>query len=230
VGGATVFVWGRLPPLTKGRSGVRIKLQKGKQVSVRGIAFGGKHVNMAMLKVESGPSGMVRVALQHFSQADLAQIKQIPGRRWDPERKQWLLPDTPETRAALAEIVATPPQAPLEQIAVAPRSGVQPGRKARASSVPGKPLMERSRLLSATPMSHRGGWNGSRVRWTISSVGGTDGQFITPDRIQGRGSSLLDPRHQSVGKHTKIGCCPTVSVVKCKFAVMPSNQQLSNLP
>lgn len=57
---------------------------------------------MATLKVESGPPGMLRVALQHFSEADLAQIKQISGRRWDPERKQWLLPDTPEARAVLA--------------------------------------------------------------------------------------------------------------------------------
>ena len=68
---------------------------------------------MATLKVEPGPPGMLWVALQRFSEADLAQIKQIPGRRWDPERKQWLLPDTPETLAVLAEIVATPPQAPV---------------------------------------------------------------------------------------------------------------------
>ncbi len=69
-----------------------------------------------------------------------AQIKQIPGRRWDPERKQWVLPDTPETRAALAEIVVTPPKAPVETITVAPKSGAEPPRKPRAPFVPGKPL------------------------------------------------------------------------------------------
>lgn len=95
---------------------------------------------MATLKVEPGPPGMLRVALQHFSEADLGQIKQIPGRRWDAERKQWLVPDTAEARAVLAGIVARPSEAPVEEIAVASKSGRGPARKPRATRVPGKPL------------------------------------------------------------------------------------------
>jgi site-specific recombinase XerD len=94
---------------------------------------------MATLKVEPGPPGTLWVTLQRFSDTDLAQIKQIPGRRWDPERKQWLLPDTPEARAALAEIVAAPPKAPVETLTVAPKSSTPP-RKPRAQFTPGKPL------------------------------------------------------------------------------------------
>jgi hypothetical protein len=62
------------------------------------------------------PTGHIVVTLQRFSDADLAQIKQIPGRRWDPERKQWLLPDMAEVRTVLAEIVAAPPKSPVETL------------------------------------------------------------------------------------------------------------------
>lgn len=49
------------------------------------------------------------------------------------------------------------------------------------------------------------------------------------DPVEGETLSL-DSRHQSVGKHTKIGCFPTVCVVKCKFAVMLQNQSQVALP
>jgi integrase len=57
---------------------------------------------MAMLKVEPEPSGMLWVTLTHSAQG-IARVKRIPGHRWNPERKRWLLPDTPKTLAALAE-------------------------------------------------------------------------------------------------------------------------------
>jgi len=94
---------------------------------------------MATLKVEPGPPGLLWVTLP-YSAEGVARIKRIPGHRWNPERKQWLVPDTPETRAVLAEIVARPSEAPVEEIAVAPKSGGQPARKPRAARVPGKPL------------------------------------------------------------------------------------------
>ncbi len=94
---------------------------------------------MATLKVESGPPGMLWVTLP-YSAAGVARIKQIPGHRWNPERKQWLLPDTPETRAVLAEIVTLPLRGPVETVAVTPKPKAQPQRKPRAPRVPGKPL------------------------------------------------------------------------------------------
>lgn len=87
---------------------------------------------MATLKVEPGPPGMLWVTLP-YSIEGVARIKRIPDHRWNPERKQWLLPDTPETRAVLAEIVARPLKAPAEQIEVAPKSGGEPPRRPRAS-------------------------------------------------------------------------------------------------
>jgi hypothetical protein len=55
-----------------------------------------------------------------FSDEDVAWLKRIPGRQWNPEVKKWLLPDTPETRAALAEIVALPPAPLPKMLAVKP--------------------------------------------------------------------------------------------------------------
>jgi integrase/recombinase XerD len=60
----------------------------------------------------------VWVSLTRFCAEDLARVKKIPGHQWNPERKQWQFPDTPETRAALAELVAMPPTAPPKMIAV----------------------------------------------------------------------------------------------------------------
>jgi site-specific recombinase XerD len=74
---------------------------------------------MTTLKIEPATEGKVWVTLP-YSEAGVARIKRIPGRRWNPERKQWLLPDTPETRAALAEIVARPPAPPPKMLAVKP--------------------------------------------------------------------------------------------------------------
>jgi hypothetical protein len=79
---------------------------------------------MATLKIEPASDGKVWVALTRFCEEDLARLKKIPGHTWNPERKQWQLPDTPETRAALAEIVALPPAPPPKMIAVKPK---QPG-------------------------------------------------------------------------------------------------------
>jgi site-specific recombinase XerD len=86
---------------------------------------------MATLKIEPGTEGRVWVTLTRFSAEDLARIKQIPGRQWNPERKQWLVPDTPEARKALAEIVALPSAPPPKMIPVKPRSPDQIVRTAR---------------------------------------------------------------------------------------------------
>ncbi len=40
--------------------------------------------------------------LRRFSEDDLASIRAIPGRRWDPERAEWEVPDTPATVTALS--------------------------------------------------------------------------------------------------------------------------------
>jgi len=84
---------------------------------------------MATLKIESANDGKVWVALTRFGEAELAALKKIPGARWNPERKQWALPDTPATRAALAEIVALPPAPPPQVLVVRPKQGNAPTRK-----------------------------------------------------------------------------------------------------
>lgn len=97
---------------------------------------------MATLKIEPGTEGKLWVSLTRFGDAELARLKRIPGHRWNPERKQWQLPDTPETRAALAEIVAMPPSPPPRMIAVKPKQSNAPATRPRRPYVPGrdKPL------------------------------------------------------------------------------------------
>jgi site-specific recombinase XerD len=76
-----------------------------------------------------------------YSEARVEQIKRVPGRRWIPEQKTWSVPDTPEARAALAEIFAALPRPTGEWIGVAPRKPEQEtARKPRAARAPGKPL------------------------------------------------------------------------------------------
>ncbi|MEW5720565.1 MAG: hypothetical protein AB1817_18215, partial [Chloroflexota bacterium] len=97
---------------------------------------------MATLKIERGTDGRVWISLTRFSAEDLARLKAIPGRRWNPERKVWSLPDTPETHKALAEIVAAPPAPPPRMLAVKPKQPDTPSNKPRHRYVAGegKPL------------------------------------------------------------------------------------------
>lgn len=93
---------------------------------------------MASLTIEPTPDGHLWVALTRFGSADLARLKKIAGARWNSERQRWQLPDTPATRAALAEIVATPPASP-NVIAVNPKQAnalVQ--KKSNKRYLPGK--------------------------------------------------------------------------------------------
>lgn len=96
---------------------------------------------MATLKIDPAGEGKLHVALTRFGDAELAQLKKIVGARWNPDRKQWQLPDTPATRAALAEIVAMPP-APPNVIAVKPKPANASPKSARHRYVAGrdKPL------------------------------------------------------------------------------------------
>jgi Phage integrase, N-terminal SAM-like domain len=99
---------------------------------------------MATLKIEPGADGKLWVSLTRFGEAELAHLKKIAGARWNPERKQWQLPDTPETRAALADIVAIPSEPP-NIIAVKPKNphpALPRLRQERGRYVPGrdKPL------------------------------------------------------------------------------------------
>ena len=97
---------------------------------------------MATLKIETGTDERLWVTLTRFSADDLARLKKIPGRQWNPERKQWSFPNNEETRAALAEIVALPPAPPPKMLAVKPKTDAQPSRKPRGRYVSGreKPL------------------------------------------------------------------------------------------
>lgn len=97
---------------------------------------------MATLTIEPGANGTVQVALTRFAAEDLTRLKQIPGHRWNPERKQWSFPDTEETRAALAEIVALPPSPLPKLLAVKPKQSDVSVTRSRRPYVPGrdKPL------------------------------------------------------------------------------------------
>ncbi len=83
---------------------------------------------MATLKIEPANDGKLWVSLTRFGDAELTRLKAIRGHRWVSERKQWELPDTPETRAALAEIVAIPSEPP-NVISIKPKQADVPLRK-----------------------------------------------------------------------------------------------------
>ncbi len=92
---------------------------------------------MATLKIEPGSDGKLCVSLTRFCDEDLGRLKKIARSRWNPERKQWQLPDTPETRAALAQLVALQSKPPSAILTVAAkRDAIQ--RKTRARYIPGK--------------------------------------------------------------------------------------------
>ncbi len=97
---------------------------------------------MATLKIEPGSDGALWVTLTRFCNEDLARLKRIPGHRWNPERKQWQFPDTPETRKALAEIVAMPPAPAPSMIAVRPKTNAPSSPTPRHRYIAGedKPL------------------------------------------------------------------------------------------
>ncbi|MCL4488755.1 MAG: site-specific integrase [Chloroflexi bacterium] len=93
---------------------------------------------MATLKIETGAEGNLWVSLTRFGDAELAQLKQIPGHRWNPERKQWSFPDTPATRATLAELVARPPSPPPPIVAVKPKQATSQSKLKRNRYVAGR--------------------------------------------------------------------------------------------
>ena len=98
--------------------------------------FLGTH-NMQTLKIEPASTGKIWVTLP-YSAENVARIKKIPGHRWNPDRKQWLIPDTPKARKVLAEIVALPPPVPSKMIAVKPKTDALPPRPSRPPYVAGK--------------------------------------------------------------------------------------------
>lgn len=107
-------------------------------VFVRDMLREGDDAEMATLKIEPGKAGTLWVALTRFGDVELARMRQIPGARWNPERKQWSLPESPETRKALAEIVAMPPAPPPKMLAVKPKQSIAPPKPARHRYIAGK--------------------------------------------------------------------------------------------
>ncbi|MCL4393218.1 MAG: hypothetical protein M1482_00070 [Chloroflexi bacterium] len=93
---------------------------------------------MATLKIESAAEGNLWVALTRFGNAGLAQMKQIPGHRWNPERKQWSFPDTPATRAALAGTGSLPSDSPPEMITVKPMQEIVSSKRMSQRYIPGR--------------------------------------------------------------------------------------------
>ena len=95
---------------------------------------------MKGIEISPGQPGRLVVKFA-YNEAAVATIKQIPGRQWHPEGKFWSIPDTPEARAQLAQVLATPPKPPVEYLTVKPPQpdAVAPRQKPRPF-VPGKPL------------------------------------------------------------------------------------------
>lgn len=49
-----------------------------------------------------------RLALRFaYRPATVDAVRQIPGRRWDPDRREWTIPDEEDARAALTRIFGT---------------------------------------------------------------------------------------------------------------------------
>lgn len=92
---------------------------------------------MATLKIEPCQNGRLWVSLTRFGDAELARLKQIPGAGWNPERKQWSVPESPDTRKILAELVAAP-IAPVNLIAVRPKTSAPLPKKPYHRYIPGK--------------------------------------------------------------------------------------------
>ena len=94
---------------------------------------------MAGVEISPGKPGQLVVKFE-YSEAAVAAIKQVPGRRWNPEGKFWTIPDTAEARVKLAEVFAAPTKTTADWIEVTPKSDSPPPRRPRWPFVPGKPL------------------------------------------------------------------------------------------
>jgi integrase/recombinase XerD len=68
------------------------------------------------------PDGPGRFLLRFaFDPEANARVKSVPGRRWDPERKLWIVPSTPAARVALERLfpgIRVPDPAPLAPVEV----------------------------------------------------------------------------------------------------------------
>ena len=93
---------------------------------------------MATLKIEPGTDNKLWVSLTRFSDAELGSLKKIAGARWNPERRQWSMPDTATTRAALAAIMELPPSPSLPMIAVKPKVDTPAPKKPSKRYVAGR--------------------------------------------------------------------------------------------
>jgi len=93
---------------------------------------------MATLTIKPADRGKLWVALTRFSDEDVDRIKEIPGHFWHAERREWLLPDTPQTQKVLSEIVTSASRARWGTMEVAPKRADAPPRKPGAHYVPGR--------------------------------------------------------------------------------------------
>jgi site-specific recombinase XerD len=65
------------------------------------------------VRIDDAEPGILRVSFGHgFSAADIAVVKALPGRRWDADRKSWILPAEDAARAALLRHFAARLDAP----------------------------------------------------------------------------------------------------------------------
>lgn len=87
-----------------------------------------------------------------YSEEDIDAIRAIAGRRWDPERRLWLIPDTPEARSALRQSFG--PRLALTEASKAPparapsASPHKPGSNVGRGSAPPTPAHIRASPLT----------------------------------------------------------------------------------
>lgn len=92
------------------------------------------------LTIKSDGQGRLLITFP-YSEARVEQIKRIAGRRWIPDQKMWSVPDTPEIRVQLTEMLAAPAKPGGEWIGVVPpKPEKDADRKPRAPRTPGQPL------------------------------------------------------------------------------------------
>ncbi len=88
-------------------------------------------------EIAPGKAGLLVVKFE-YNEAIVAAIKQLPGHQWNPEGKFWIIADTPENRARLADLAAHPPRRVSQYVTVKPKPDTAPPCKRH---VPHKALL-----------------------------------------------------------------------------------------
>lgn len=132
---------------------------KARAQPISNAAQEGRRASHAAVHVVEQPSGHVEVTFgRGFTASDVAAIKQLPDRRWDPERRVWVLPNEAATLDALLRLFGA---------RIARRSPGPGGAAVEGSGPddrPGEGSAERGKEPAPAPQAPDGGALLERVR------------------------------------------------------------------